>query len=279
MTQIIQTAGSPAAEAQPPRRHRRSLSEFLEPLEKIVAQSPNLVASHDARFQAGGETYELPRYHFVGPTGGDTPIHIGIFAGVHGDEPEGSYALAQFIKILEARPDLAAGYCLSFYPVCNPTGFEDGTRFSRSGKDLNREFWKDSAEPEVRFLQAELISRSFQGIISLHTDDTCLGFYGYARGAMLTRHLLKPALEAAEQILARDDRPVIDGFRARNGIIFDAYEGMLSFPAPGTRPRPFEIVLETPAAPPAYLKEAAFIAALQTILIEYRKFIAYAPNL
>lgn len=271
--------GAPAKIAQPSDASRRSISDFLAPLEKIAAESPNLTAMHTAPFKIGGESYQLPRYVFVGPEGGDTPIHIGIFAGIHGDEPEGSHAVVQLIKILEAKPELAMGYCLTIYPICNPTGFEDATRFSRSGRDLNREFWKETGEPEVRLLQAELISRSFQGIISLHTDDTSVGFYGYARGATLTKHLLKPALEIAEKILARDTRPVIDGFRARNGIIYDAYDGMLSFPPLRTRPRPFEIILETPAAPPAYVKEAAFIAALQTILLEYRKFIAYAPNL
>jgi protein MpaA len=257
----------------------RSLTDFFAPLEKIAAESPNLVAYHDARFRLVREIYELRRYLYIGPEGGDTPIHLGIFGGVHGDEPEGAHAIVQFIRLLEANPDLAKGYCLSFYPVCNPSGFEDGTRFSRSGKDLNREFWKNSGEPEVRLLQNELNSRSFQGIISLHTDDTSEGFYGYARGATLTKHLLKPALEAVEKFLARDTRPVIDGFRARDGIIYDGYEGMLSFPPPRVRPRPFEIVLETAATPPTYLKEAAFIAALQTVLAEYRKFIAYAPNL
>jgi murein peptide amidase A len=263
-----------------PGHDRRSLTDFFAPLERIAAESPNVVAHHDldARFKSCGETYELTRYSFVGPEGGDALIHIGVFAGVHGDEPEGSHAVAKFIRLLEAKPELARGYCLSFYPICNPTGFEDGTRFSRNGKDLNREFWKNSSEPEVRLLQSELVSRAFQGIISLHTDDTSSGFYGYARGATLTKHLLKPALESVEQILFRDTRPVIDGFRARDGIIYDAYDGMLSFP-PKVRPRPFEIILETAATPPEYLKEAAFIAALQTILSEYRKFIAYAPNL
>jgi predicted deacylase len=236
------------------------------------------VANYEAKFDAEGETYELPRYLFVGPKGGDTPIRVGIFAGVHGDEPEGSHALVQFIKLLEAKPELATGYYLSLYPVCNPTGFEDGTRFSRSGKDLNREFWKDSDQPEVRLLQAELISRSFQGIISLHTDDTSDGFYGFAHGATLTKHLIEPALQAAEKLLARNEGQIIDGFRARNGVITDKYDGILSAP-PKVRPRPFEIILETPAAPPEYQKQAAFVAALQTILTEYRKFIAYAPNL
>jgi hypothetical protein len=273
------TIESPVKQAaKAPSTHRRSIADLLAPLERIAAKSPNLIANHEARFEFGGETYTLPRYLFVGPRGGDTPIRVGIFAGIHGDEPEGVHALVQFIKLLEAKPELAAGYYLSFYPVCNSTGFEDGTRFSRSGKDLNREFWKGSAEPEVRLLEAELLSRDFQGLISLHTDDTSHGFYGFARGATLTKHLIEPALLAAEKLLARDARPVIDGFKARNGVIYDAYDGMLTAP-PKARPRPFEIILETPKTPPVFLKEAAFVASLQTVLAEYRKFIAYAPNL
>lgn len=269
---------SPKIVRQTPRARRRSLGELLAPLDKIAATSPNLVANYEARFETGGESYELPRYLFVGPRGGDTPIRVGIFAGIHGDEPEGVHALIQFIKLLEAKPELATGYYLSLYPVCNPTGFEDGTRFSRNGKDLNREFWKNSSEPEVRLLQAELVSRSFQGIIALHTDDTSHGFYGIVRGATLTKHLIEPALRAAEKLLPRDGRPIIDGFNARNGIIRDTFGGILSAP-PKVRPRPFEIILETPQTPPEYLKEAAFVVALETILLEYRKFIAYAPNL
>lgn len=272
-------ADAPSKLANPlSRARRRSLTDLLAPLEKIAAHSPNLVANHEAQFEIGGETYELPRYLFVGPRGGDTPIRVGIFAGIHGNEPEGVHAIVQFIKLLEARPELAAGYYLSFYPVCNPTGFEDDTRHSRSGRDLNREFWKNTDEPEVRLLQAELVSRSFHGIISLHTDDTSTGFYGVVRGATLTKHLIEPALQAAEKLLSRDERPVIDGFQARNGVIYDAYDGMLSAPRK-VRPRPFEIILETPKAPPAYVKEYAFVAALQAVLAEYRTFIAYAPNL
>jgi len=263
---------------QAPRAQRRSISDLLSPLEKIAATSLNLIANHDAQFDINGDRYELPRYLFVGPNGGDTPIRIGVFAAIHGDEQEGAHAVVQFIKLLETKPELAAGYYLSFYPVCNPTGFEDGTRFSRSGRDLNREFWKNSPEPEVRLLQAELVSRSFQGIISLHTDDTSVGFYGFAHGATLTKHLIEPALAAAERFLPRNELSVIDGFAARNGIIRDTFDGILSGP-PKERPRPFEIILETPASPAEYLKATAFVAALQTILTEYRKFIAYAPNL
>ena len=256
----------------------RSVSDAIAPLEKLVANSASLVANHDLRFEVAGETFVLPRYIFIGPQGGDRPIRVGIFAGIHGDEPEGVRAAVLFLKLLETVPEVARGYSITVYPVCNPTGYEADTRYSRSGKDLNREFWKNSAQPEVRLLQAELVTRSFDGIIALHTDDTSEGFYGIAQGATLTKNLIEPALAAAERILPRDERATIDGFRARNGVISDCYEGVLS-PPPKVRPRPFEIILETPKAPPAYMKDAAFVAALQTIFIEYRQFIAYASNI
>lgn len=264
--------------AAAPRPAGRNLRELLAPLDRLAASSPSLIANHDAQFKSGEKSYELPRYLFIGPKGGDEPLRIGIFAGIHGDEPEGVYALIQFLTLLERTPELATGYCLFLYPVCNPTGFEDRTRHSRSGKDLNREFWNGSAQPEVRLLESELTSHAFHGIISLHTDDTSHGFYGFAHGATLTRHLIEPALRAAEGFLPRNENDRIDGFRARNGIIRDSYPGVLRAP-PRVRPRPFEIILETPQSPPAYLKEAALAAAVQTILLRYREFIAYASNL
>ena len=257
---------------------QRSISELLAPLDELAVRSTNLVPKRGGRFDVRGRTYELPRYFFIGPRSGGDPIRLGLFAGIHGDEPEGVHALIRFVNLLETQSELAAGYCLFIYPVCNPTGFEDRTRHSRNGKDLNREFWQRSTEPEVRLLESELVSHSFDGIIALHTDDSSHGFYGFAHGATLTKHLIEPALKAAEEFLPRNGDEVIDGFPARNGIIRKGYHGVLSAP-PIVRPRPFEIVLETPSAPPTYLKEAAFVVALRTILVRYREFIAYAPNL
>ncbi len=256
----------------------RNIAKLLAPLEALSASSSNFVRQEPAIFEVAGERCELPRYLFLGPKGGDAPIRIAIFAGIHGDEPEGVHAAIQFLRLLDARPDFAAGYALSVYPICNPTGFENNTRHSRRGKDLNREFWKNSGEPEVQLLQADLISRSFQGIISLHTDDTAAGVYGIVRGATLAKHLIESALQAAEEFLPRDLRPIIDGFKARAGVVRDCYEGVLSAP-PKVRPRPFEIILETPKLPPSFPKEAALVRALASILGEYRKFISYAQNI
>ena len=255
-----------------------AVARLVSALDEIAVNSPSLLVNRGAVFESEGKVYELPRYLFIGPRGGDVPLRLGIFGAIHGNEPEGARAIVQFLKVLEAKPELARGYCLSVYPVCNPTGFEDGTRCSRSGKDLNREFWKNSTELEVRFLETELRWRAFDGIISLRTDDTSSGFYGIAGGTILTRHLIEPALKAAEEFLPRDSRPLIDGFEARDGIVLAQNSGALSAP-PKARPRPFEIVLKTPKSPPSYFKECAFVMALQSILTEYRKFIAYGANL
>jgi len=256
----------------------RTAHHLLALLDDIALNSPNLLANHTERFLFTNDGTALPRYTFIGPRGGDEPLRIGLFAGIHGDEPEGVFALIEFLRLLETKPEIATGYCLFIYPLCNPTGFEAKTRHSQAGKDLNREFWTGSREPEVRYLEAELRANAFHGIISLHTDDTSHGFYGYAHGATLTENLIEPALKAAEQFVPRNRATVIDGFNANDGVIRHGFRGVLSAP-PEARPRPFEIILETPQADPQAQKEAAFVAALQSILANYRELIAFASNI
>jgi predicted deacylase len=215
---------------------------------------------------------------FAGPRGGGDAIRIGIFAGIHGDEAAGPDAIRNLVEVLEQDPSLAEGYDLFLYPICNPSGFAAGTRLSRTGKDLNREFWRNSNEPEVILLEEEIRSRAFHGLISLHADDTSSGIYGFVRGAVLTRALLEPALAAAEAVLPRNTSLVIDGFSAENGIISQCYDGILASP-PELHPQPFEIILETPQGAPLARQSEAFILAIRTVLLEYQKFLAFATNL
>jgi murein peptide amidase A len=266
-----------AAEA-PVGNPRRSLVDVLTPLDRLAATLAGLLTHDHARFEREGESYVLPRYSFAGPPGGGEPIRIGLFGGLHGDEPASVFGLVRFVDQLERYPEIVRGYHLSIYPVCNLTGFADGTRHSRSGKDLNREFWRGSAEPEVRLLEHQLTANRFDGLIALHSDDTSDGLYGFTSGALFTEELLRPALRAAEQFLPVNQRAVIDGFDARQGICRQGYEGVLSAP-PDARPRPFEIVFETPQHAPEELQEHAFVAALEAMLLEYRRFIAYGADL
>ncbi|MGV3772022.1 MAG: hypothetical protein ACO1QB_03910 [Verrucomicrobiales bacterium] len=220
----------------------------------------------------------LDRFVYLGNRGGGDPIKIGIFAGIHGDEPAGSLALVELVKLLEANPALGEGYQLFLYPVCNPTGFDACTRFGASGKDLNREFWKNSPEEEVRLLEAEMLEHKFLGLVSLHSHDTSRGLYGFVRGDVLAKNLLEPALQAAEKIIPRDLSETIDGFHAENGIISTCYEGILTAPL-RTTSMPFEIIFETPAQAPIPQQVKATVVALEQILSQYRKFLAFAADL
>ncbi len=253
---------------------------LLAPLVEQASRAGSpLRSSPVGRFQHGGCCYRLPRFVFRGPPGGGATIRLGLFAAVHGDEPEGAVALRDFLLQLVAEPALAQGYELYAYPVCNPSGLEDRTRHSRAGCDLNREFWRGSPQPEVRCLERELRLRRFAGLVALHSDDTAAGAYAFVRGATLTEALAQPALAAAAAFLPLAcGEATIDGFPARAGLISQCYEGILSHPAELT-PQPFEIIFETPQTFPAERQAAAAQAALGAILHEYRQFIAYGENL
>ncbi len=273
---------SPAiARQQPPATDsplpRRDLGRLLAPLD-AMAQGSDRLFRKPLGSSPERECGVMPRYLLLGPRGGGDYLRLGIFATIHGDEPEGALAIVRLLSHLEQHPELAQGYALYFYPVCNPTGFEDRTRHSRSGKDLNREFWRGSSEPEVRWLETELWSHAFHGIITLHSDDTSNGLYGFVNGAVLSEHLLEPALRAAEVHLPRNRQRRIDGFNARRGIIYDSYQGVLRA-LPGLPTPPFEVTLETPQNAPLHLQVEAFNAALRTVLEEFRYLMAIAPNI
>jgi murein peptide amidase A len=269
-------AGNSAKTNVKPIYERRALDRILSPLEDLAGRSTHLMRTPASR--VGAPRPLLPRYFYLGERGGGDVIRLGIFAVIHGDEPEGALAINRLVTLLERNPEIARGYALFLYPVCNPTGFEDGTRHARSGKDLNREFWKQSGEPEVRLLESEIYLHAFDGLVTLHSDNTSSGVYGYVNGSVLSENLLEPALRAAEKFLPRNRRPIIDGFPARDGIIYRSFEGVLRS-LPGLDRPPFELTWETPQKAHLHLQVEATAAALQTILQEYRELRAFAQNI
>lgn len=257
---------------------RFSIKEMLLPLFVQVGTSTTLRADSLGFWRSGEERYWLPRFAFQRTQVIKPRITIGLFAGIHGDEVASILGAIDFVRELDLDPNLAREFQLWIYPLCNPSGYVDGTREARCGLDLNRQFWKDSSEPEIKLLEEEIRRRKFDGIISLHSDDTSEGVYGFARGATLTKHLLAPALAAAEAAVPRNNSDHIDGFYAVEGIIHSGYGGILSAP-PDAHPEPFEIVLETPQHAPIELQRKAFVLALRSILSEYRRLISYAANI
>lgn len=254
------------------------LQRLYWPFLALAGGCAEVAGSVAGSFERDGRHYPILRFVFHGPATSTPPIRVGLFALLHGDEPAGALGLQRLLTALANDPEPARGYELTIYPVCNPTGYEDGTRHNRSGCDLNREFWRDSRQPEIGILEKELQERAYDGIIALHADDTSSGLYGYTQGRLLNENLLIPALRASEHVLPVNREAVIDGFPAEEGIVEDCFEGILA-PPPEQRSRPFEIIFETPATVPMTQQIEAISCALHSVLTEYRQFIAQGTNL
>jgi protein MpaA len=254
---------------------RKNYRDALAPLQK--AKTP-WHSTHLGTWAVGADNYSIDQYLFVGPRGGGDYLRVGVFAGIHGDEAAGVFAAIRFLQELAHAPTLARGYEVYVYPLCNPSGFEDNTRHSRSGRDLNREFWLGSREPEVELLERQIRTLRFDGIISLHADNDSSGLYAFALGAQVTQHVVEPALQAAEKVLPRNLDATIDNFTARNGLIRKGYPGMLCA-APEVRPRPFEIVFETPHHADLEKQIEANVVFLRHALDQYLQLQAVGQDL
>lgn len=257
---------------------RRSVGTLLNRMERLAERSDSLFSAHLEFTDARGTTTRIPRFLFTGPGDRGSFLRVGIFAGIHGDEESGVLAALDLIQNLHRNPAPALGYELFIYPVCNPWGFSRNARWLRSGADMNREFWRGSSEIEVLMLEGQLMNLAFDGIIALHTDDTSEGIYGFAKGHQLTRHVLEPALEAASLHLPRNFDRSIDNFQANMGIIEQGYAGILGAP-PTQKPKPFEIVFETPQFAALESQIKAHTTALATMLERFRVLISEGQNI
>ena len=257
---------------------KRSIQNFLAELTADATESDYLYYSPIAKFSHQRVRYRLPRYLFLGDTTDAEPIRIGIFAGIHGDEPEGASALVEFLLRLHREPQRAFGYQIFGYPICNPSGFEDGSHASRAGSDLNHEWWRGSREPEIYYLERELGVIAFHGVVTLHSSDAGHGVYIFSRGATLAESLVEPMLAAAEQFLPRAKNLAARQCAHGHRLDQHCHERVLSNSAE-LSPAPFEIIIETPQSAPLELQVHAVIAALDRMLAEYRPFLALQQNI
>jgi hypothetical protein len=142
-------------------------------------------------------------------------------------------------------------------------------------------------EPEgafalTRFLESEIWMQAFHGILNLRSDAETKGVYGFASGAVLSQHLLEPALAAAETFLPRNRQRQIEGIPARRGMVYsELYSARHQTlrAVPGLQHPPFEITLATPRTASVHLQVEALHAALKAILAEFRYLQAIAQNL
>jgi len=145
----------------------------------------------------------------------DTPKHILITGGMHGDEPAGVEAVLQFLE----RDNTALLNKFSFLviPCINPYGYVHNTRETLDGIDINRAFETEEV-PEVAIVKKALGQIQFSLAIDFHEDYDATGFYLY-EGKRDEKYIGTKLAAAAKTIGAIDpDDPGEDAHDLAEGV-------------------------------------------------------------
>ncbi len=248
-------------------------------LEQIAGLDADFAIEELGSFAHGGRAYPLVKL-VCAPAASAyaTVIPVCVVAGIHGDEPDSVFGALEFARRFAQSAELRRTYALTVYPCLNPVGYERMTRENGRGLDLNREFSRNSDEPEVVLMERELAAHDFLGMIGTHSDYESFGLYAYAAGAVLSERLAKPALFQASGVIPINTEAVIDGHPAQLGIINQKYPNSLG-PLTKGAVEPFDITIETPNLFALRKRVEAHAIACETILHEYRALAAEAMYL
>ncbi len=247
------------------------IQHLLEPLLDLAGKSNYLVGGSAGEFAINKKVFQIPRFIFMGPAGGGDTIRLGIFAAFHGDEPVGAAALVEFLQELEKEPQLARGYHIYAYPICNPTGFIARTHDNISREDLTGHFWRGSSQPEIYYLEREMGVLRFQGVLSLQTAKDANSFNVTTGSVILNRALAEPAAQAADEFYSKN---VIKSSAKR-----DTNSPNFLTATDELDPVPFELHLEIPGQVSNSHKINGTIGALKSILDSYRGLMSIGQNL
>lgn len=196
---------------------------------------------------------------------------VYVSAGIHGDEPAGPLAILRLMKSGFFRDGRRWLLC----PALNPGGLALGTRESRAGFDLNRDYLI-KATPEIAAHSAWLSRQPVPDMfVSLHEDWETEGFYFYeinlgednpGRAAAI--------LSAISAHFPPEPGPEIDGHEVRSpGWIYHRAEADLpeSWPEAIYLAKsgcPLSFTFETPSQACLEDRVSAHVAGLSGLLAE-----------
>jgi murein peptide amidase A len=254
------------------------IQRLLNPLLELTSHSDYLIGGSVGQVQVRRDVYQIPRFVFIGPTGGGETIRLGIFAGFHGDGPESAEALVEFLQELEGAPQLARGFHIYAYPLCNPTGFVARTRHNVADEDLAAQFWRRSSQPEVYYLERELGVHRFHGVISVNTKNLPGGFLVKTSSEVLSPVLAPPAIQASQRFLPGYILGGVPPNDLSDALPDDPPADFLTV-TDELNPAPFELHVGIPKSAPRPSQIHGTVGALKSILDSYRSLLAIGQNL
>jgi hypothetical protein len=122
------------------------------------------------------ENFNWPIYQIHLASSVETPKHVLITGGLHGDEPAGVEAVLQFLE--RDNTALLKDFSFLVIPCINPYGYVHNTRETLDGIDINRAFETEDVA-EVAIVKKALGQIRFSLAIDFHEDYDATGFYLY----------------------------------------------------------------------------------------------------
>ena len=135
-------------------------------------------------------------------------------AGIHGDEAAGPEALIQWA---ETAKKIFQEVNVLLFPCLNPWGLVHNLRQDSHGNDLNRTY-HDESVPQTAEHKRLITGREFDLALFLHEDYDARGVYIYEI-PFKSPFIAHRFIAASSQHIPPDPRGVIEGARARGGLI------------------------------------------------------------
>lgn len=179
-------------------------TEYCDKLITACKDGPiELIVAGHAR---GNDIYQIT----VNP---DEETTVCLSTGIHGNEKAGPHAILKFLQ-MGNFPDLR----LLIYPMSNPYGYINNTRFTINNFDLNRGFNGGPEAVENEILKTALSNQKINYFYSLHEDDGSDGVYLYYSD-LENEKLYRKLLSVAENYFPITKKDIIYDDKCENGLI------------------------------------------------------------
>ena len=232
----------------------RNYTEITERLKRL-----------DAPIELIGTAHSYPIHQIRLASSADTPRHILITGGMHGDEPAGVEAVLQFLA--RDNTTLLKNFSFLVIPCINPYGYVHNTRETFGDIDINRAFETEDIA-EVTIIKKALGQTQFALAIDFHEDYEANGFYLY-EGKRDEKYIGPDLAAAAKAIGPMDpDDPGEDAPNLAEGV----YKVATSWGTQGLTPYLLHfhsehvIISETPTVWQLEQRVALHLTILDTVL-------------
>jgi len=148
------------------------------------------------------------------PASNSACARVGLFTGVHGDEPA---AIASILAFLEQRKWTEfPNFEFVVYPCINPTGFDLGIRENIDSQDINRSF-TGKGTPESLTVRKSVGKQKFDLWIDAHEDPEETGYYMYP---LFSDESWGPQIvKQVSTVGPINSKPVIDDRDVKDGLV------------------------------------------------------------